>query len=116
MNASLNSAITFLIPSSSKFARTIYITSYFVILRANLDEEGIKNVIAELSDAFTSNDSTVLECKELGLKDLAYEINHMRKGYYVLLNVEATAEACNEFTRRANINENVMRHIVVKAA
>ena len=40
----------------------------------------------------------------------------MRKGYYVLLNVEATAAACNEFTRRANINENVMRHIVVKAA
>ena len=86
------------------------------IVRANLDEEGINNVIAELSDAFTSNNSQVLECKQFGLKDLAYEINHMRKGYYVLLNVMATAEACNEFTRRANINEDVMRHIVVKAA
>ena len=86
------------------------------IVRANLDEEGIKNVIAEMSEAFTSNNSTVLECKELGLKDLAYEINHMRKGYYVLLNVEATAEACNEFVRRANISENGIRHIVVKAA
>ena len=86
------------------------------IVRANLDEEGLKHVIAEMSDAFTSNNSQVLECKELGIKDLAYEINHMRKGYYVLFNVEATAEACNEFTRRANISENVIRHIVVKAA
>ena len=30
------------------------------IVRANLDEAGIKSVIAELSDAFTSNNSTVL--------------------------------------------------------
>lgn len=84
------------------------------IVRANVDEEGIKNVNAEMMDAFTSNNSTVLECKELGLKDLAYEINHSRKGYYVLLNVEANAAACTEFTRRANINEFVIRHIVVK--
>ena len=47
------------------------------IVRANL-EEGIKYVIAELSDAFTSNDSKVLEYKELVFKDLAYEINYMR--------------------------------------
>lgn len=84
------------------------------IVRANVDEEGIKNINAEMMDAFTSNNSTVLECKELGLKDLAYEINHSRKGYYVLLNVEANAAACAEFTRRANINEFVIRHIVVK--
>ena len=84
--------------------------------RKEMEQVEIVRGGTELSDAFTSNNSTVLECKELGLKDLAYEINHMRKGYYVLLNVMATAEACNEFTRRANINENVMRHIVVKAA
>ena len=48
------------------------------IVRANLDAEGIKNVIAELSDAFTSNDSKVLKYKELVFKDLAYEINYMR--------------------------------------
>lgn len=83
------------------------------IVRANLDEEGIKAVNADLMGAFTSNNSKVLECKELGLKDLAYEINHMRKGFYVLLTVEANGDACKEFTRRANINENVMRHIVV---
>lgn len=84
------------------------------IIRANVDESGIKAVNDEMAAAFTSNNATVLECKELGLKDLAYEINHMRKGYYVWLSVEADGVACKEFTRRANINENVIRHIVVR--
>ena len=83
------------------------------IVRAKL-VEGIKNVITELSDAFTSNNSQVLECKELWLKDLAYEINHMRKGYYVLLNVEATAEACNEFTRRVTGKSAKYQRLLVK--
>lgn len=84
------------------------------IIRANVDETGIKAVNEEMAAAFTNNGATVLECKELGLKDLTYEIEHNRKGYYVWLNVEANADACNEFTRRANINENVIRHIVVR--
>ena len=37
----------------------------------------------------------------------------MRKGYYVLLNVEATPEAVKEFDRVANIKETVIRHIVI---
>ena len=86
------------------------------ILRSNLEQEKIQKEIADVKNIFANNESSVLECKEWGLRDLAYEINHMRKGYYVLFNVEATAEACNEFTRRANISEDVIRHIVVKAA
>ncbi|MFI3251640.1 MAG: 30S ribosomal protein S6 [bacterium] len=83
------------------------------IVRASLEESVIKNVVADMSAAFTTNESKVLECKEIGLKELAYEIEKARKGYYVLLNVEATAEALVEFNRRANISEAVVRHITV---
>ncbi len=83
------------------------------IVRANLEESAIKSAIAEMQDAFTANNSKVLECKEIGLKDLAYEIEKSRKGYYVLFNVEATAEALEEFNRKANISESVVRHITV---
>ncbi len=83
------------------------------IVRANLEESAIKSVIADMSAAFTTNDSKVLECKEIGLKELAYEIEKSRKGYYVLLNVEANNEALVEFNRRANISEAVVRHITV---
>lgn len=85
------------------------------IIRPTLDEEARKVVIEEMSNIFTKNDSTVTEVKEWGLRDLAYEIEGETKGYYVLLNVSATVAAVNEFDRIANINEKVIRHIVVCA-
>ena len=84
------------------------------ILRSNLDQDAIKAEIEALKNIFTSNDSKVLEVKEWGLRELAYEIEHNRKGYYVLMNVEATKEAVNEFNRIAGYSEKIIRFIVVK--
>lgn len=83
------------------------------IIRPSVEEEARKNLIEEINKIFTDNGSTVAEVKEWGLRELAYEIDKENKGYYVLLNVEATVEAVNEFTRIANLNESVIRHIVV---
>ncbi len=83
------------------------------IIRPSVEEEARKALIEEINKVFSDNGSTVTEVKEWGLRELAYEIDKEKKGYYVLLNVEATVEAVNEFTRVANINESVIRHIVV---
>ncbi|MDE6013426.1 MAG: 30S ribosomal protein S6 [Anaeroplasmataceae bacterium] len=83
------------------------------IVRAYLEQEAIKAEITNVNNIFTSNGSTVLECKEWGLRELAYEIEHARKGYYVWLLVDATPKAINEFNRIAGYNENIIRHIVV---
>ena len=84
------------------------------IIRPNLESEETKNVIATLSNIFAERQSEVLELKEIGLKDLAYEINHIKKGYYVWLLVEANNDAINEFNRVVRITEEVIRFIVVK--
>ena len=83
------------------------------IIRPNVDEEGKKNIIEKINNVFVKAASTVSEVKEWGLRELAYEIDGETKGYYVLLNVEATPEAVKEFDRVANIDENVIRHIVI---
>ncbi len=83
------------------------------IIRPSIDEEGKKNIINEINEVFTKCGSTVAEVKEWGLRELAYEIAGESKGYYVLLNVEATPEAVKEFDRVANIKESVIRHIVI---
>lgn len=85
------------------------------IVRPTLDQEAIANEVKSINDIFTNNGSKVLEVNEWGLRELAYEIEKNRKGYYVVLNVEATVEALNEFNRLAGINENVIRSIVVNA-
>lgn len=84
------------------------------LIRPTLDSEQVKKIVTDLANVFTSNQSSIVELKELGLKDLAYEIEHHKKGYYVWLLVEATNEAVAEFTRVVNITEDVIRYIVVK--
>ena len=83
------------------------------ILRSNLDQEAIKVEVEAAKNIITSNNSKVLDVKEWGLRELAYEIEHNKKGYYVVMNVEATKEAINEFNRIAGYSEKIIRHIVV---
>ena len=84
------------------------------LIRPTLDSEAVKKVVTDINNVFTSFNSTIVELKELGLKDLAYEIDHHKKGYYVWLLVDATNEAINEFNRIVRINEDIIRFIVIK--
>lgn len=84
------------------------------IIRPTVESEGVKQIIDRFNNVFTSHDSDVVELKEIGLKDLAYEIDHHKKGYYVWLLVDATQEAIAEFNRLVRINEQIIRFIVVK--
>lgn len=84
------------------------------IIRPTVESENIKQIVNRFNEVFVSFASEVLELKELGLKDLAYEIDHHRKGYYVWLLANATPEAIAEFNRIIRITEDVLRFIVVK--
>jgi len=84
------------------------------IVRPDVEEAARKELITFTSEIFTKMDAKVLEVKEIGMRNLAYEINDFTKGFYVLLNVEAKSEACDEFDRLIKINEKVMRHIIVR--
>ncbi|MDY0277420.1 MAG: 30S ribosomal protein S6 [Acholeplasma sp.] len=84
------------------------------IIRPNVEGEEVKQIVNNFNEVFTSHESSVVELKEIGLQDLAYEIDRHRKGYYVWLLVDATSEAIAEFNRLVRINEQVIRFIVVK--
>jgi small subunit ribosomal protein S6 len=84
------------------------------IIRPTIESENVKQIVNEINEIFVNYNGQVLELKELGLKDLAYEIDHLRKGYYVWLLVEASTEAIAEFNRVIRIKEEVIRFIVVK--
>ena len=55
-----------------------------VIINPNLEAEGIKALIAKISDLINSN-GTVSSVEELGKRKLAYEIKKLNEGYYVVL-------------------------------
>ena len=85
------------------------------ILRPTLSEDEVKEVVKTFSKVIKDNESKVTEEKSLGQKELAYEINKYKTGYYFYFLVEdKDAKAVKEFDRVALINENIIRHVVVK--
>lgn len=84
------------------------------IIRPTVDEEGRKALIEELNTIFTSRSSTVDKVDEWGTRDLAYEIEKHRKGYYVVLNVTSNDEARIEFDRVVRIREDILRYLIIK--
>ena len=85
------------------------------IVKSDLEEEARKNIVKTLEKTLTDNKATITLSKELGQKEFAYEIKKMKSGYYYLYNIETSTDASiKEFDRVAGIDENVVRHLVLK--
>lgn len=84
------------------------------IVRPNIEEDAKKALVERFSEILTSNGAEIIESKEWGKRRLAYEINDFKEGFYQIVKANAETEAINEFTRLANINEDIIRHIAVR--
>ena len=84
------------------------------IVRPNLEENDLKAVVKNFEEVLTKNGAKIESTKEMGQRELAYEINKFQTGYYYLFVVEAESAAVKEFDRVARINESLLRHLVVK--
>ena len=84
------------------------------IIRPTVLEDDRAALIVELNDIITSRGGEILEQNEWGMKDLAYEIQKHKKGYYVVLSVNCNDEARIEFDRVVRIKEDVIRHIIIR--
>ena len=83
------------------------------IIRPNLEEQARKDLINDINRIFTKFESQDPKVDEWGMRDLAYEIDDFKKGYYVVLDVVASTEAIAEVNRVIKIKEDVIRHIVI---
>ncbi|MCP1126272.1 30S ribosomal protein S6 [Bacillus sp. AFS018417] len=84
------------------------------IIRPNMEEEAQKALVERFAGVLTDNGAEIINTKDWGKRRLAYEINDLRDGFYMILNVNSNPEAVNEFDRLAKISEDIIRHIVVK--
>lgn len=85
------------------------------IVKATLGEDEIKNVKSKFEDVLTKNGAKISESRDLGQKELAYEIKKQKTGYYFLVNIEAADDkAINEFDRLSLISKDMIRHLITK--
>ena len=85
------------------------------IVKPDLEEAAMKKVAEDMKSVLESNKAKVLDTKEMGQKDLAYEMNKYKTGYYFLFTIETEGDqATKEFDRLSLINENILRHLIVR--
>ena len=84
------------------------------IVRPDMEEAEIRKTAESMKKILTDAKANFLDEKAMGQRELAYEIRKFNTGYYYLFVVETNKETEEEFNRVARINENLLRHLIVK--
>ena len=85
------------------------------IIDADLEETARKELIEKVSALITNNGGEIEKVDETwGKRRLAYAIDYKTEGWYVLVNFKAPVELPRELERNLQINENVLRYLVIK--
>ena len=84
------------------------------ILSPSITDEEREATIKKFKDYVESNKGEVAGIDKWGLKQLAYPIKFKTEGHYVLMNYSLNADASIAMGKLMLINENILRHIIVK--
>ena len=82
------------------------------ILRPDLSEEATAALVAKFK-TLVEGKATLNEVDEWGKRRLAYPINDLTEGYYVLMTFTAAPEFPRELDRIFRITDGVMRSLIV---
>ena len=85
------------------------------IIDPSLSEEATAELVAKFK-ALVETKGTVTEVDEWGKRRLAYPINDIEEGYYVLMTFTASPDLPKELDRQMRINPNVMRSLITVKA
>lgn len=83
------------------------------IVDCSAGEDATTATVEKFKSLITEN-GTVEKIEEWGKRKLAYPINDMTEGYYVLVDYTAGNDFSDELSRVFNITEGIMRYLTIK--
>ena len=84
------------------------------IVKSTMESADVKKCAESFKKLVGDLKGKVVEYKELGSKKLAYPIKKELNGYYFVMQVEADKDIINEFDRKIRLDENVLRHLIIR--
>ena len=86
------------------------------ILRPSLEETEADERANAVAEGVKTRGGEVLgDLEKMGKRRLAYEIDDVREGYYVVMKFRADPDGAKELERQMRLNENVLRALVIRA-
>jgi small subunit ribosomal protein S6 len=84
------------------------------IVKATLTEEETKVQIDAVKATIEKNGGEIVSYDDMGTKQLSYEIEKQKRGYYFLAYFKGEPNGIKEIERQYRINENIIRFIFIK--
>ena len=84
------------------------------VVNPTIGDDAIKATVEKFTGLIAKNGS-IENISEWGKRKLAYPINDIPEGYYVLVNFKSASDFIAELERIYRIDENIMRDIVVRS-
>jgi small subunit ribosomal protein S6 len=85
------------------------------ILKPTLEEPEVDTRVESIAEGLKGNGGEVVgEIEKMGKRRLAYEIDDVREGYYVVMKFKSDAATSKELERQMGLNEDVMRALFIR--
>jgi len=84
------------------------------LARQDLAQAQVDALSENATKIITDNGGKVVKTENWGLRSIAYRIAKNRKAHYVMLDLDAPAQALAELERQSNINEDIIRFLTLK--
>ena len=84
------------------------------ILKPTLTEEETVAQLDGVKALFEKNGAEIVATENIGIKELAYEIEKCKRGYYYVIYFQGNPSGIAEIERNYRINENLIRFIFIK--
>jgi small subunit ribosomal protein S6 len=84
------------------------------IVSPTLEEGDVESLITQFSDVVTNQGAKVVKVDRMGKRRLAYQIQKLTEGYYVVLTIEGAGSEIAEVERRMRVTDPVVRYLTVR--
>lgn len=84
------------------------------ILKPELDEDAVNASIEKYTGIINNQGGVIESVDKWGKRRLAYEINKIREGIYVLVHFKGQPGAAQETERVLKLSDEVIRHMMIR--
>ncbi|HEX9776102.1 MAG TPA: 30S ribosomal protein S6 [Actinomycetota bacterium] len=85
-----------------------------IILDPRLDDAVLQQAVDRFVGIVTERGGEATKVDHWGRRKLAFEINHLNEGYYVVADLQAEPVAMNELDRVLGLADEAIRHKIVR--
>lgn len=84
------------------------------IVKTTMESDAASALANTYKKVITDAKGEVTNFKDMGQRKLAYTIQKQQNGFYYCIDMNANAEIVKELDRRLGLDENILRHLIIR--